>query len=78
MTQRWAGSGRRPSAGAFRVRGPDVTNVEPLGFVWPDPVAVCVDVVTVPDPETVEYRTHLDLGTTSTAHQAELTGPCTW
>jgi hypothetical protein len=52
--------------------GPGVTNVEPIGFAWPDPVAVCIDVVTVPDPETVKYRVHLDLATTSAAHQAEL------
>ncbi|MEU8195365.1 VOC family protein [Microbispora amethystogenes] len=52
--------------------GPGVTNVEPVGFAWPDPTAVCVDVVTVPDPETVRYRVHLDLATTSVAHQAEL------
>ena len=52
--------------------GPGVTNVEPVGFVWPDPAAVCVDVVTVPDPETVRYRAHLDLTSTSSAHQAEL------
>jgi hypothetical protein len=52
--------------------GPGVTNVEPVGFAWPDPAAVCVDVVTVPDPETVKYRAHLDLATTSAAHQAEL------
>src|SRR5215475_14854095 len=52
--------------------GPGVTNVEPVGFVWPGPAAVCVDVVTVPDPETVKYRVHLDLATTSAAHQAEL------
>jgi hypothetical protein len=52
--------------------GPGVTNVEPLGFTWPDPVAVCIDVVAVPDPETVNYRVHLDLATTSVAHQAEL------
>jgi hypothetical protein len=52
--------------------GPGVTNVEPIGFDWPDPSAVCVDVVTVPDPETVKYRVHLDLATTSAAHQAEL------
>jgi predicted enzyme related to lactoylglutathione lyase len=52
--------------------GPGVTNVEPPGFVLPDPVAVCVDVVSVPDPETVKYRAHLDLATTSAAHQAEL------
>ncbi|MGO4857363.1 VOC family protein [Arthrobacter sp. 2MCAF14] len=52
--------------------GPGVSNVEPVGFIGPDPVAVCVDVVTVPDPETVRYRAHLDLATTSEAHQAEL------
>src|SRR5919198_5584180 len=52
--------------------GPGVTNVEPVGVVYPDPVAVCVDVVTVPDPETVKYRVHLDLATTSVAQQAEL------
>ena len=45
-----------------------MTNVEPVGFDWPDPTAVCVDVVTVPDPETVKYRAHLDLATTSEAH----------
>ncbi|MEV4549093.1 VOC family protein [Nonomuraea wenchangensis] len=52
--------------------GPCVTRVEPVGFVWPDPSAVSVDVVTVPDPATVRYRTHLDLATSSPAHQAEL------
>jgi hypothetical protein len=52
--------------------GPGVTNVEPIGFVGPDPAAVCVDVVTVPDPETVKYRAHLDLATTSATHQVEL------
>jgi len=52
--------------------GPSVANVEPVDFVWPDPVAVCIDVVKVPDPETVRYRVHLDLATTSAAHQAEL------
>ncbi|MEU8250685.1 VOC family protein [Nonomuraea sp. NPDC048916] len=52
--------------------GPGVTNVEPVGFAWPDPAAVCVDVVTVPDPESVKYRVHIDLATTSAAHQAEL------
>ena len=52
--------------------GPGVTNVEPVGFDWPDPTAVCVDVVTVPDPERVKYRVHLELATTSAAHHAEL------
>lgn len=52
--------------------GPSVTNVEPVGFDWPDPSAVCIDVVAVPDPETVRYRVHLDLASTSEAHQAEL------
>ncbi|MDJ0378782.1 VOC family protein [Cryobacterium sp. PH31-L1] len=52
--------------------GPGVTNVEPPGLVLPDPAAVCVDVVTVPDPEAVKYRAHLDLATSSLAHQEEL------
>lgn len=52
--------------------GPGVTNVEPVGFNWPDPSAVCVDVVAVPDPEAVRYRVHIDLATESEAHQAEL------
>ncbi|MDI6104744.1 VOC family protein [Actinoplanes sp. NEAU-A12] len=42
-------------------------------FVWPDPVAVGIDVVAVPDPKTTtNNRVHLDLATTSAAHQAEL------
>lgn len=52
--------------------GPGVANVEPPGFDWPDPTAVCVDVVRVPDPETVEYRVHLDLASSSADHQAAL------
>ncbi|TMQ94546.1 VOC family protein [Actinomadura soli] len=52
--------------------GPGVTNAEPPGFVWPDPRAFYIDFVTVPDPETVKDRVHLDLATTSEAHQAEL------
>ncbi|MFG1949147.1 VOC family protein [Nonomuraea sp. NPDC048826] len=43
------------------------------GLVWPDPVAVCIDVVPVPEPKTAtKNRVHLDLATTSAAHQAEL------
>ena len=52
--------------------GPGVTNVEPAGVAYPDPAAMFIDVVTVPDPETVRYRVHLDLATTSAAHQTEL------
>lgn len=58
----WGASGEQPG----------VTDVKPVGFAWPDPATVCVDVVAVPDPETVKYRVHLDLATTSAAHQAEL------
>jgi predicted enzyme related to lactoylglutathione lyase len=43
------------------------------GFVWPDPVAIGIDVVPVPQPKTAaKNRVHLDLATTSAAHQAEL------
>src|SRR6266545_6508179 len=53
--------------------GSGATNAAPVGFVWTDPdAAVCVDVIAVPDPETVKYRAHLDLATTSAAHQTEL------
>jgi predicted enzyme related to lactoylglutathione lyase len=52
--------------------GPGVTNLEPVGLVYPDPVAVCIDIVARPEPKTVKNRVHLDLATTSTAHQAEL------
>ncbi|MFE6285307.1 VOC family protein [Streptomyces sp. NPDC057877] len=43
------------------------------GLVWPDPVVVGIDVVPVPEPKTAaKNRIHLDLPTTSAAHQAEL------
>ncbi|WP_182886112.1 VOC family protein [Microbispora sp. H10885] len=50
------------------------TYAAPAGdLVWPHPVAVCVDVVTVPEPKTTaKNRVHLDLATTSAAHQADL------
>ena len=51
---------------------PGVTNVEPVGFAYPDPTAVCIDVLAVPEPKTVKNRVHLDLATTSAAHQADL------
>ncbi|MFI6657545.1 VOC family protein [Streptomyces sp. NPDC050523] len=43
------------------------------GLVWPDPVALGIDVVPVPDPKTAtKNRVHLDLATTTAAHQADL------
>ncbi|MFF3371524.1 VOC family protein [Streptomyces sp. NPDC002680] len=50
------------------------TYVGPAGGpVWPDPVAVGIDVVPVPEPKTAtKNRLHLDLATNSPAHQAEL------
>ncbi|MCC5031741.1 VOC family protein [Streptomyces sp. WAC 00631] len=52
--------------------GPGVTNLEPVGFDWPDPSVVCIDLVRVPDPEAVQYRAHIELATTSDAHRTEL------
>ena len=49
-----------------------VTNLEPPGFAYPDPVAVCIDVIRVPEPKTVKNRVHVDLAATSVAHQADL------
>lgn len=51
--------------------GPGVTNLEPVGFAYPGPAAVCVDIVARPEPKTAKNRVHLDLATASTAHQAE-------
>ncbi|MEU6814314.1 VOC family protein [Streptomyces sp. NPDC046860] len=51
---------------------PDETDVEPGDVTYPSPEAVCIDVLNVPDPKTVKNRVHLDLATTSAAHQAEL------
>ncbi|MEU7610917.1 VOC family protein [Micromonospora sp. NPDC049204] len=52
--------------------GPGVTNLEPEGFVYPDPVAVCVDLVVSTEPKTVKNRVHVDLATSSAAQQAQL------
>ncbi|MFJ4192343.1 VOC family protein [Kitasatospora sp. NPDC089509] len=52
--------------------GPGVTNLEPVGFAYPDPTAVCIDIITRPEPKTVKNRVHIDLATTSAAHQVEL------
>ncbi|WP_030565594.1 VOC family protein [Streptomyces aureocirculatus] len=53
--------------------GSGATAVKPVGFDWLDPVGVCVDVVAVPEPKTAtKNRVHVDLATTSAAHQAEL------
>ncbi|MHC3469421.1 VOC family protein [Streptomyces sp. 7R007] len=44
-----------------------------VGLVWPHPAVVGIDVVPVPAAKTAtKNRTHLDLATTSAAHQAEL------
>ncbi|WP_035839948.1 VOC family protein [Kitasatospora azatica] len=50
------------------------TYVGPVGGpVWPDPVGVGIDVIPVPQAKTsTKNRVHLDLATTSAAHQAEL------
>jgi hypothetical protein len=43
------------------------------GLVWPDPVALGIDVVPVPELKSAtKNRVHLDLATTSAAHQTEL------
>ncbi len=51
-----------------------LTSVGPAGsLVWPDPIALTIDVVAVPAPKSAtKNRMHLDLATTSAAHQTEL------
>ena len=52
--------------------GPSVTNLEPEGFTYPDPIAVCIDIIAVPEPKAVKNRVHVVLATTSVAHEADL------
>jgi predicted enzyme related to lactoylglutathione lyase len=53
--------------------GLGATSVAPAGFDWTAPDApVCLDVIAVPEPKTVKNRVHIDLATTSAAHQADL------
>jgi hypothetical protein len=56
---------------------PGATSVVPVGSTWPVPGTVCIDVIAVPDPETVKYRAHLELATTSAAHHAEVVASLT-
>jgi hypothetical protein len=51
---------------------PGVANLEPFDIPLPDPRAIGIDVVAVPDPESVKYRVHLELATSSPAHHTEL------
>jgi hypothetical protein len=43
--------------------------IEPPGYRYPDPVAVPLVFVPVPEPKTVKNRVHLDLATESDEHQ---------
>jgi predicted enzyme related to lactoylglutathione lyase len=44
--------------------------VQPPGFSYPDPAALPLVLVPVPEPKTGKNRIHLDLATESAAHQA--------
>jgi predicted enzyme related to lactoylglutathione lyase len=50
----------------------DEVDVWPAGYTYPDPVAVPIVFVPVPEPKDGKNRVHLDLASTSAAHQAEL------
>jgi hypothetical protein len=39
--------------------GPGVPNLEPEGFFYLDPLAVCIDLVASPEPKTVKNRVHV-------------------
>src|ERR1700746_1800859 len=72
VTPRGGGAGRGGPAWSVSSEEPALTNPEPAGFAYPDPAAVCIDVLAVPEPKTVKNRVHIDLATTSAAHQADL------
>ncbi len=48
----------------------DEVDVWPPGFSYPDPSALPLVFVPVPEPKTVKNRVHLDLATKSVTHQA--------
>src|ERR1700743_2930136 len=50
----------------------DEVDVWPEGYSYPDPVALPLVFVPVPEPKQVKNRVHLDLASTSAEHQAEL------
>jgi predicted enzyme related to lactoylglutathione lyase len=51
---------------------PDEVDVWPAGYTYPDPVAVPMVFVPVPEPKAGKNRVHLDLASSSAGHQAEL------
>src|SRR5207248_2794889 len=51
---------------------PDEVDVWPAGYTYPDPSAVPLVFVPVPEKHAVKNRVHLDLATTSAQHQREL------
>jgi predicted enzyme related to lactoylglutathione lyase len=52
--------------------GPDEVDVSPAGYHYPDPVALPLVFVQVPEPKTVKDRIHLDLASRTAEHQAEV------
>ncbi|GAA0579080.1 VOC family protein [Paractinoplanes ferrugineus] len=69
----WAGA----LGWAMSSEGPGVTNLEPVGFDYPDPAAVCIDLVVSAEPKTTRNRVRLELAATSEAERAELIGRLT-
>src|SRR5215469_6010999 len=49
---------------------PEVANVLPPGYSYPDPVAQPLVLLSVPEPKSAKNRVHLNLATESPAHQA--------
>jgi len=50
---------------------PGEVDVSPAGYQYPDPVALPLVFVAVPEPKTVKDRVHLDLASHTAEHQAE-------
>jgi hypothetical protein len=50
--------------------GPEVANVLPSGYGYPDPIAQLLVVLSVPESKSAKNRVHLNLATRSAAHQA--------
>lgn len=52
--------------------GPGVINLVPPGFDWPDPSAVCIDLIRSAEPKVGKNRVHVDLASASADDQARI------
>ncbi|WP_188116844.1 hypothetical protein [Salinispora oceanensis] len=56
-----------------------MTKLEPGGFDYPDPVAICLDLIVAPEPKRAKLRAHVDRAARSAkddTHARQARKPC--